>query len=670
MSSKRRSTLLDNERRPSLMEESFLEHLLQVAGMLYPNPVNPASFSFDHTIPCLHAPVDSCAPECGRGGEMMSPRDHSPRTEQNASYPSLPSAGSLPSAANSPSVVTVVLPSPCISPSHQTAPMPITTPVGLGFEPNNALSAFDCEYIMLYLSSAVSRSLNLEDYWSNLKSQIIVDQRVFFIAYCAYHKFSTLKALHLLEFLLRYEDLVAAGCNKEGERVSAAAQEATARAEAAAAKLAAEDPQEEEEAPNDTVSRDTSRSTTPAGGNQETDSARRKASKEKPKRVKPPSKKEKLALLAAEEQHRAEVAEAQRLAEEAAKQRRLAAERSKLSWEEILQHTMKTFLMEEYESGWRWDQFPWQPAPTTAAASGGAGGGGGGKKKGEKARLQQAQDQEAERRRLAAAAALPRENIYLKVEEIPLFSSVFLARGLLQHAFLYRYLQDPSHSAMEEVAEPIVIDMAFEVPLARVEPLWNARYIAPPPKEESTVGASTMRSTPSSMFFKPQGAGAANSTLPPAGAAGSGVHGGATPTVTILSLKPDETAGGSAATGEAKMRHLADEFFSERAAELESMEKAHSEKVELEVLKERLAEQERKMKVLFEDERKNLVIEDVYQSLEDTVTKRQLHILQRVEALEAALGIIRLPEESVDNVTPADKKGGKRKDGGGKKKGG
>eukprot|EP00796_Vickermania_ingenoplastis_P001137 gene1138-668_t len=610
------------------MDETFMEHLLQIASLAYPNPMNPAAFALHTSIPTLHQTVPML-PRPGSSSSSLLPSAGTTTTDRFANSPRLGSAG----------------PGELTGPSLSLVPNTILSVLVPNTAGAPALSAEDYEYITLHLSSAIARSLNVEDYWTNLPSQIKVDHLVFFVLYCAHNRFSPLKSLHLLEFLLQYEDLVAAGCNKEGELVAAAAEEAAAKAKAAAAALVEKptdgDGDGDGDGAADAEGKDGAAAADGAG-----DAGKKKGKdkKEEKKRSKPPSKKERLAALAAEEERKRKEEEAAQLAIDAERQRQLAAERSQLTWEEMLQHTLKEFLMSELEAGWRWDQFPWQPqtapsgSPSSAPSS--ANPKGVGKKKGEKARLQQMQEQEEELKRLAAAAALPRENLYLKQEEIPLFTTVFLGRGLLQHAQLYQYCLHNSEMAIKEDAPAVQFDLATEMPMAHIPPLWTARYFPGP----SAVGGLGTVEDP---YGSAGGAAGNNRSVGP-GVAHKAAMSATAPLGT--GSGSGAPADGSTGTGaeEAVGRPRQDrrteelnEFLAERNEELRRFEESHREAVEREAERQRIAEQERQMQILFENEHKNQVIEDVFEGLADSATRRQLSILKRVEALEVTLGITR-----------------------------
>lgn len=841
--SKRKNVLApDADRRPVLLEESFIDRLLQMASMAFPYPMNPASFALHTSIPTLHQapparplfasvgesilagegplsrcnstysiPVDdfvypslsadfhgsdsnvgkgstslgSVEPLRVGGGKLEKPGlflSMMMGNSENSSIPpflagspqvdypssSVPPPGSpsnrVGSGSNSASpsfsnasttagAVAPVLPSTqAVSGSGSLSTLPVKESSSTQ-EPLKAqrLAPEDYEYIALHLSSSIARSLNLEDYWTNLKSQIKVDSLVFFIFYCAHHRFTALKTLHLLEFLQGYEGLVEAGCNKEGELVAAAAEEAAARAAAAQAALADNSSHAEEVESVSTVP------ATGGGGGAGDVNARggvgsadkKKSDSREKKRSKPPSKKEKLAALAAEEERKRKEEEAAELVLEAERQRQLAAERSLLSWEEMLQHTMKDFLMSELELGWRWDQFPWQSnkaggllspgytggssgngavgqgnggaggasAPATGGASGnagsssgksgGGGNSGGGKKKGEKARLQQIQELEEEQKRLAAAAAaLPRENIYLRLDEIPLFTAVFLARGLLQHASLYQYVLRHSYMEDEDRQPPILYKLATEVPMESVPPIWMATYkgvtnpyqslqygVPPHPSLSSHSGinitAPSLSNNNNSNTLNVEDGAGMTPALNHGGSGGSNNHlSGAQPVPNPTSghssggnkSLPQSSLGGARRGGggtnvpggvrEVQLAVAMADFYAARDTELRRLEEAHQEAVRKERERAKIAEEDRQMRLLFKNQKKSEVVENVYDSVQDCLTSRQLHILQRIEALEQQLGITKpvnipsvLQKGTGNDNAGADtkKKAGKRK---------
>lgn len=828
--SKRKNVLLpDAERPPVLLEEGFIDRLLQMASMAFPHPMNPASFALHTSIPTLHQPpplrrppspsvqsmlerggeLSRCSSTCsnalehrslstcfhtsgsrmgkgstslgsleqmrtgggegaGRSGLFLSMMmgnstnntigapflSSSPHTDNPYNFVAAPTSpasrtgngnSSLPpSFSNFGGAGSVV--APVVPPGQAGCPGVVSTPTAKdSFSVQDSLGSQrlapeDYEYIALHLSSAIARSLNLEDYWSNLKSQIKVDSLVFFIFYCAHHRFTALKTLHLLEFFQDYEDLVAAGSNKEGELVAAAAEEAAARAAAAQAALADNSSLadgEVEGGSNGAANGGGGGGAGEASGRTGGASAEKKKSDSKEKkRSKPPSKKEKLAALAAEEERKRKEQEAAELVLEAERQRQLAAERSLLSWEEMLQHTMKDFLTSELELGWRWDQFPWQSNKSTgllsagqpgsggggvgtqgnggtggaaAAAAGGAsgsasstsgkGGGGGnigGKKKGEKARLQQLQEIEEEQKRLAAAAAaLPRENIYLREDEIPLFTNVFLARGLLQHASLYQYVLRHASMEVEEGEPSITYHLAAEVPMESVPPIWMATYKGTTNPYQSLQYAGFSHPSLSShsgmnIINTPNAEESVGGTSHPHHAGGGTSTGnlsttqpGPHPTTGHGSIGnrtlPHTASGGMGRGGRSGMvpgglreRQLSaamGDFYAARDAEIRGLEQAHQEAVELEKERAKVAEEERQMRLLFQNKKKSEVVEDVYDSVQDCLTSRQLRILQRIEALEQQLGIAKavnipavLQKDSGNDKNPdAKKKGGKKK---------
>lgn len=825
-SSKRKNVLLpDAERRPVLLEEAFIDRLLQMASMAFPHPMNPAAFALHTSVPTLHR-TPSPRPPPGSAGESMLDDDPLSRCSSSSSYPpecptqesfsaysrsgdmiigkdpvsptppygtwsdsggkkslflsmmmgSTANSSMAPSTTGSPSwaaasgfataggpVGSSSLPTnssgggqpspasasiaspaglPVLSPAQVTGTTPLSTSnlkenivAQDGVVGVPRLGQEDYEFIALHLSSCIARSLNMEDYWTNLKSQIKVDSLVLFVFYCAHHRFSALKSLHLLEFLQDYEDLVAAGCNKEGELVAAAAEEAASRAAAAQAALVGNAPLAEGR------EGEQSGSTTAVGAGGGDGSARgdsskaskKKADSKEKKRTKPPSKKEKLAALAAEEERKRKEQEVAELVLEAERQRQLAAERSLLSWEEMLLHTMKDFLTSELELGWRWDQFPWHSnkaagllnnghggtvagaagngvnggAAVATAATGPAGaaegkssGGGssGGKKKGEKARLLQLQEQEEEQKRLAAAAAaLPRENIYLRPQEIPLFTTLFLGRGLLQHASLYQYVL--RHTCMEEDERPpLTYHLATEFPMESVPPIWTASYkgLTNPYLSPQSTALSHHMGNPTPPFLHHRSSngdeGSTGTNLSTSSSVGGGGHAaGASPSSPVAShggsgnkLAPHPPSGAEGrergslsgapgrltnVPGGVRERHLAvamAEFYAAQEAELEGLEKAHQEAVELEKERARIAEEERQMSLLFQDKKKTEVVEDVYDSVQDCLTSRQLHILERIDALEVQLGI----SKAVNIPSVLQKDSGKDSSGkDGKKKG-
>lgn len=626
-SSSSRKKNADAERRPALMSETFMNHLLHTAAAACSFPANASIFSLHSYFPTMHThPYDEEVQQIGAVGKCLSP------SLEPAAGGTLSSMPNTPCVEASESLPALPPSTTCSQSSTINTAQPISTNT-------TRLTQAGYEYVCLHIASDIADALSLETYWTDLTAQIRVDHLVFFVLYCTHQRFSALKSLHLLEFLLKYEDTVAAGSNKEGEQVKAAAEEAAARAAAAAALL------EQDKAADPPQAVDAAAAATPRDG-EPPGSKKGKAAEKKDdkKKTKPPSKKEKLAAIAAEEERKRREEEAVQLAVEAERQRVLAAERCLLSWDEVLQHTLKEFLTAELEAGWRWDQFPWQPQvkdPSPSAPSSSSGNKGK-KKGGEKARLQQLQEQEEEMKRQAAAAELPRENLYLKEDEMPVFTSVFLARGLLQHAALYQYLS--RHEAVEEAeGEPDTFQLSTEIPMAYIPPLWTARYMGSSTSPAAGAEGAAAGASPHSA----RGSGENNNPTSPsavAEAATSPSPGAASPTLGD-GAEGSSTSGSAGAGGggvlEDRHREEVAELMAERMVELQRFEAAHKETVEREAERARMAEQERKMEILFADDNKNRVIEDVYDSLEEGATRRQLAILKRVEALERTLGITR-----------------------------
>lgn len=462
------------------------------------------------------------------------------------------------------------------------------------------------------LSTLASRALHSEvEYWFSLRHQAEVDRVVEVLQYCAARNYTPLKAKHLLQWLQKLQTVVEKKCTDPPVDLSQALVETLAGAEATI-----------------TASAAAGAAVPVVGGGP---GGRRSPSKTSRKRTPGVKRKggdaagEDAAAAPSEEPPQPEVT--------------VATPTPQLSYEELLQQYVEMFVRNEVELCWRWEQVPRQPsldgrgspgvATTQPKRRGGS--------RSERLRQQQQQQQELEeeQRRQAAAAAMPPVNIYLTTEEIPPFLEKFVYRSLLQHASLYAYVAHHEQGTVQ--ADPV--RLAVELP------------VVVPPLQTAVTKTRTV----------PHAGAVMDST-----SAGGAAAGGAPTGSTKLSLQRTNSARGSRNWKTAAATPMPPDWVKpptplptaldllrcEQQKEQKRFEAEHAAAEVAEALRRHVEQTEKDMELLFQKEGTQRAVVDVYDSLQQAIKARQMRILQRLEALEIAVGIKQRPESARSETPP------------------
>lgn len=336
-------------------------------------------------------------------------------------------------------------------------------------------------------------------------------------------------------------------------------------------------------------------------------------------------------------------------------------------------------------------------AAATAAAAAQASAGKSSKADRAKLQLQQQQELEVEEQRLARIASLPPENIFLTKAEVEPFVRVVVQEDLFAHAALHAYVaaphaRQPTRTLTHAAVPPAVFAVVVETPMA-VAPLreatrvvWSAaantgsatasprmsgdvtegrtgspqnangnvthpansgtastgNHAQPSPTRAPSRPTSSAPSKPRSRGSSKNAAAASSG-----GGTGSAAHTSASAAeaattaaeaTTITSNAPHSSElqpGAGHATSPSPMELL-------RAAQLKESAQfraAYAAEVAHEAATEQQAQHAADVNLFFAKSSTAAAVQAVYASMEDAVAARQQRILQRVAALEAALGL-------------------------------
>ncbi|KAG5486677.1 hypothetical protein LSCM1_07930 [Leishmania martiniquensis] len=545
--------------------------------------------------------------------------------------------------------------------------------------PDDASALTNAEASAFYLTAIVAQALRLEDYWVHLGHQIEVDQYVEFIQYCARQGFAALKTVHLLGWWRQYRSLVRG--------------DAEAPAGAAITPLLLSDGNPQKSAPPSHF-QGGGAGCASAGGGEHGSAGSSSSSHGREGSLGPKvSKKGRRAsvLTVAEAPLSVEpgghAGASTRLSAAAAPPLRYA------SRPEALLGELQRFVQWELEHEWAWRQVP-RDAPLNAATSlsspreailsGGnrrtaAGASATGAAKLSRAdkvkmqQLQQQQEMEAEEQRLALLAAMPPENIFLTKEEIDGFLRFAVEEDLLSHAALHGYVashaQQPTSTLARSARSTVCFSVLVETPMP-VLPLREATRLSAlsrrsgsihaslsPLPRDGAVGADAATSGTASALQSPSttsstgrgkttsGRSRAHSKRPFKSTSKEAAAATTEAAAAAASIPPTEAELRVALTGIEALR-------AEQAKEAAACRAAHEEELAQTAARQRAAQHAEDVHLFFENASTNTAVQCVYASIEDAIAERQRRILQRVVALERALGLT-APSAEVDRLGAA-----------------
>ncbi|KAG5507414.1 hypothetical protein JIQ42_07710 [Leishmania sp. Namibia] len=540
----------------------------------------------------------------------------------------------------------------------------------------NALT--DAEASAFYLTAIVAQALHLEDYWVHLGHQIEVDQYVEFIQYCAREGFGALKTVHLLGWWRQYRSLVRGGTD--------------APAGAAVAALVLSDGNPQKSAlPSHFQGSGAACGSASGGEHGSTGSSTSSHGREviSSSRVSKKGRRSSVStvagtpLTAEPDGH----AGATTGLSAAAAPPLLYATRT-----EAFLGELQRFVQWELEHEWAWRQVP-RDAPLNASmslsspreaslsgtnrrtAAGTSAAGAAKPSRAEKAKVQQLQQQEmeAEEQRLARLAAMPPENIFLTKDELDGFLRFVVEEDLLSHTALHAYVashaQQPMSTLSWSARSPVCFSVQVETPMP-VLPLREATRLSALSRHSGSVYASL-------------------SPAPRDGAAGGdAAAGGAaapqqSPCTTSATGRGKPTSGRSRAHSKRPLKNSSKEaaaaaaeaaaaastpptepeskvplsgieaLRAEQAKEAAAYRAAYDEELSQTAARQQAVQHAADVHLFFENPSTNNAVQSVYASIEDAMAERQQRILQRVVALERALGLTATPTEG-DRLGNAD----------------
>ncbi|CCW61131.1 unnamed protein product [Phytomonas sp. EM1] len=243
--------------------------------------------------------------------------------------------------------------------------------------------------------------------------------------------------------------------------------------------------------------------------------------------------------------------------------------------------------------------------------------------------LQQQQEQlDEERRQIAASmsASMPSENIYLTPDEIPDFVN-YLYRGLLQHSALYQYLSKYPQTIENKVEE-------FQTGSTDSFLLLLEEPMPIPPLNLSTEMLSTYSATVEPAPSIPIKNGRANTF---AATLNSNTVSSTVEATGTLSPLPGK--GLEAGSREKVSKSPLDLFQDMQKQEIDRLAIKYHEEIAKEERRARAEQIEKEMTLFFEMYGTQKAVDDIYTSIDSEVRQQQWRILQRVKALEVALGI-------------------------------
>ncbi|CCW71240.1 unnamed protein product [Phytomonas sp. Hart1] len=243
--------------------------------------------------------------------------------------------------------------------------------------------------------------------------------------------------------------------------------------------------------------------------------------------------------------------------------------------------------------------------------------------------LQQQQEQlEEEKRQIVAtmSASMPSENIHLTPVEIPDFLN-YLYKGLLQHAALYQYLSQYPQAEEKSVEElQAGSNNCFLLPLE--EPM------SIPPLNLSNEMLSTYSATVEPVPSIPIKTGRTNTIVT------TPIINAAAPAAEVAVTLPSSS--GKGLEGESRERVSESPLSVLQTLQKQEINKLGVKYQEEIASEERLARAEqieKEMTLFFETHGTQKAVDDIYMSIDHELRQKQWHILQRVKALEVALGI-------------------------------
>nr|VDZ42015.1 hypothetical_protein_conserved [Leishmania donovani] len=520
-----------------------------------------------------------------------------------------------------------------------------------------------------YLTALVAQALRLEDYWVHLGHQIEVDQHVEFIQYCAREGFGALKTMHLLNWWRQYRSLVRG--------------DADVSAETPIAPLLLSDGNPQRNIPPSHFHSGNA-SCGSAGGGEHGSAGGSALSHGKEGSGGRASKKGRR-LSAITAAGATPSSEQDDLAGTVASL--AAAVPTPLLYAthaEALHGELQRFVQWELEHEWAWRQVPREPVVSAAVAltqprstslsggpmrsiSGMTAAGVAKPSRAEKAKLQQLQQQEmeAEEQRLARVAAMPPENIFLTKDELDGFLQFVVEEDLLSHTALHMcvtsHAQQPMSTLSPSARAPVCFSVQVETPMP-VLPLRDATRLSALQRSSCSGNISTLSATRDEVAGGDAtvgGAATPQQSPRPTSASGHGkpVSGrprthskrairGASKDAAAANAAANAAEAAAAATSnlpaapELTVPPTAMETLrAEQAKEAAAYRAAYEEELAQTAAHQRAEQHAADIHLFFEKPRTNEAVQAVYASIEDALAARQHRILQRVVALERALGL-------------------------------
>ncbi|CAG9568811.1 conserved hypothetical protein [Leishmania major strain Friedlin] len=523
----------------------------------------------------------------------------------------------------------------------------------------------NAEASAFYLTALVAQALRLEDYWVHLGHQIEVDQHVEFIQYCAREGFGALKTMHLLNWWRQYRSLVRG--------------DADVCAETPITPLLLSDGNPQ----RNTIPfhfHSGNASCGSAGGGEHGSAGGSALSHGKEGSGGRASKKgRRLSTITAAGTMPS--SEQDGLAGTAASL--AAAAPTPLLYAthaEALHGELQRFVQWELEHEWAWRQVPREPVVSAAVAltlprstslssgptrstSGMTAAGVAKPSRAEKAKLQQLQQQEmeAEEQRLARVAAMPPENIFLTKDELDGFLQFVVEEDLLSHTALHMcmtsHAQQPMNTLSRSARAPVHFSVQVETPMS-VLPLREAARLSALQRSSGSGNVSALSATRDEVAGGDATVGgAATPQQPPRPTAAPG-HGKpvsgrprAHSKRAIKGASKDAAAATAAEAAAVAASNLPaapeltvpptamEALRAEQAKEAAAYQAAYEEELAQTAAHQRAEQHAADVHLFFEKPRTNEAVQAVYASIECALAARQQRILQRVVALERALGL-------------------------------
>ncbi|CBZ23498.1 conserved hypothetical protein [Leishmania mexicana MHOM/GT/2001/U1103] len=516
-----------------------------------------------------------------------------------------------------------------------------------------------------YLTALVAQALRLEDYWVHLGHQIEVDQHVEFIQYCAREGFEALKTMHLLSWWRQYRSLVRG--------------DADVSTETPIAPLLLSDGSPQRNAPPSHFHSGNA-SGGSAGGGEHGSAGGSALSHGKEGSGGKASKK-----------GRRSSAITTAGATPSSEQDVLAGTSTSLSaaaptpllyatHAEALHGELQRFVEWELEHEWAWRQVPREPVVSAAVAltsprstslssgplrsiSGVTAAGVAKPSRAEKAKLQQLQQQEmeAEEQRLARVAAMPPENIFLTRDELEGFLQFVVEEGLLSHTALHMCVtsdaQQPMSTLSGSTRAPVCFSVQVETPMS-VLPLREATRLSAlqrssgsgnvsavsATRDEAAGGDATVGDTGTPQL-SPRRTSTSGHGKPVSGRPRAhskrAIKGASKDAAAATAAEAAAAAASNPPTAPELTAPLTamEALRAEQAKEAAAYRAAYEEELAQTAAHQQAEQHAADVHLFFEKPRTNEAVQAVYASIEDALAARQQRILQRVVALERALGL-------------------------------